>query len=119
MAAANLVLRFIVEVLGIVALAYAGFQISGNGLVKSAVGIGAPLVLVVVWALVVAPNTVNGLSQPQKDAIGTVLLLLAAGILVLAGRQALGIGFAALVASNAALMLAFGDGARAFEAVAR
>lgn len=36
MATANLVLRFIVEVLGIAALAYAGFRSPGNALVKTA-----------------------------------------------------------------------------------
>jgi hypothetical protein len=119
MAAANLVLRFIVEVLGIAALAYAGFHIPGSALVKAVAGIGAPLVLIIVWALVVAPNTSNGLQQVHKDLIGTVLLLLAAGALALTGRSALGIGFAILVGSNAALMFTFGAGSRVVEAVSR
>lgn len=86
MVAINLTLRFILELAGISALGYAGFQMSSNVLVRWLVVIGAPLVLIVAWALLVAPNTENGLSQPVKDAIGTVLLLSAAVALGIVGQ---------------------------------
>jgi hypothetical protein len=74
--------------------------------------VGLPIVFIAAWALVVAPNTVNGLSQPQKDVIGTVLLLAAAGALALVGQVPIALGFAVVVIANAALMLVFGADAR-------
>ena len=67
--------------------------------------------IVVLW-LVVAPNTANGLSQQQKDIIGTALLLGAAGALAIAGQPGLAIGFAVVVIVNAALLFVFGTDAR-------
>lgn len=112
MAVANLALRFILEVLGIAALAYAGFQVPGNGLIRAVVTIGAPLVFVVFWALVVAPNTANGLSQAQKDVIGTVLLVVAAIALGFAGQLGLAVAFGIVVLVNAVLLFLIGEDGR-------
>lgn len=120
MAVANLGLRFVVEVLGVAALAYTGFQVSDNALIRILATIGAPLALVITWAAVVAPNTANGLSQAQKDIVGTAILLLAAVALGFAGQLRLAIGFGIVVVANAALLFVFGPGARgALESVAR
>ncbi|MEJ7803629.1 MAG: YrdB family protein [Candidatus Limnocylindria bacterium] len=112
MAVANLTLRFLLELAAIAALAYSGFQASANGLIRAIAGIGAPLALIVIWAMVVAPNTANGLSQAQKDLIGTVLLVLTAVALGLAGQRGLAVGFGIVVLVNAALLFVFGQDAR-------
>ena len=88
MATMNLVIRFLAELGGIAALAYAGFQVATP--LRAITGIGAALAFIVVWWLIVAPNTANGLSQPQKDLIGTALLLVAAGALAIAGQPRAG-----------------------------
>lgn len=120
MAAANLVLRFLLEVAAIVALAYAGWRIPEAQAARWTGAIAAPTVFVVLWGLVAAPKRANGLSQRHKDVIGTVLLLVAAAGLALAGRPALAIASGVVVIANAALLLRFGPGAReAFEGVAR
>ncbi len=110
MATMNLVIRFLAELGGIAALAYAGFQVATP--LRAITGIGAALAFIVVWWLIVAPNTANGLSQPQKDLIGTALLLVAAGALAIAGQPGLAIGCAAVVIVNAAMLLVFGTDAR-------
>jgi hypothetical protein len=112
MAIANLTLRFLTELAGIAALGYAGFQVAGPMPLRAVAGIGAALALVITWALVVAPNTVTGLTQPQKDLIGTGLLLLAAVALAFAGQLRLAIAFAIVVVANTVLLFAFGHDAR-------
>jgi Protein of unknown function (DUF2568) len=113
MTTGNLALRFVAELLGILALAYAGFQAANDTVVRVIGSIGAPAVLIVVWALVVAPNADNRLPQPQRDLIGTGMLLLAAGALALAGQPRLAAAFAGLVIVNTALLFLFGHDAKA------
>jgi hypothetical protein len=112
MATLNLVIRFLAELAGIVAVGYAGFAVAAPLPVRAVTGIGAALALVVIWWLVVAPNTANGLSQPQKDVIGTALLLGAALVFGIAGQPALAVSFAAIVIINAAFLVVHGEGAR-------
>ena len=112
MATANLALRFLAELAGIGAVAYAAFQVAAPLPVRLAAGAGAALGLIAVWWLVVAPKAANGLTQPLKDLIGSAILLLAAGVLALAGQQGLAIGFAIVVVVNAALLFEFGSDAR-------
>jgi Protein of unknown function (DUF2568) len=112
MASANLVLRFALEIAGIGALAYYGLNAPVATPLRWIAAIGLAVALVVTWALVVAPNTVNGLSQAQKDVIGTVLLLAAAGALALAGQTSLAVGFAIAIVVNLILLFVFGQDAR-------
>lgn len=112
MAATNLVFRFLVELAGIGALAWIGLQLPIDGAARWIAVIGLPAVLVVVWALLVAPNADNGVPQATKDVIGTALLLAVAAGIALAGQPQVGIGFGLLVAANAALLFAFGPEAR-------
>ena len=113
MATANLALRFIVELVGVGALAYSGFQASSDGLIRTALAIVAPLALIVVWAFVVAPNATNALSQPQRDVIGTALLVLVAMALAATGQPAAAIVLGAVVVLNWALLIVFGADAAA------
>lgn len=92
-----LAIRFIVELLGVVAVAYWGWQTGTEGIGRIALAVGAAAALIVVWALVVAPKADNRLSQPVRDVIGTILLLVAAVGLAAAGRPQLAVVFAAVV----------------------
>lgn len=112
MAIANLALRFLTELTGIVAVGYAGFQIAGPLPLRAVTAVGAGLALILTWSFVVAPNAANGLAQPHKDLIGTALLLLAAAALAVAGQLRLAIAFALVVLANTALLFAFGQEAR-------
>ena len=112
MATMNLALRFLAELAAIAAMGYAGFQVVAPMPLPAIAGIGAAAAFVVVWALVAAPKTANGLSQQRKDIIGTALLLTAAGALAVAGQSTLAIGLAGVVVVNAALLFVFGQDAR-------
>ena len=112
MATANLAVRFLAELLGVAAIGYAGFQLAAPMPIRIVAGIGAAIALIATWAVVVAPNAANGLTQPQKDLIGTAVLLLAAGALAIAGQMQPAIAFALLIVANAALLFVFGQGAR-------
>ena len=108
MAAANLVVRFVVELIGVGAFGYWGLQASSFGPARIALGLGAPLALMVVWAIVVAPNAVNALSQPRRAAIGTGLLLAAAVALAVAGQPIAAVVFGAAVILNWLFLVVLG-----------
>ena len=113
MALANLALRFHLELGGLAGAGYAAYQLAGTGAgsFRWLAAAAAGAAIVVLWALVVAPRTANGLSQPQKDLIGTFLLLLVAAALALAGQLPVAIGFGLIVVANAILLVVFGDAA--------
>jgi len=64
-----------------------------------------------VWAVVVAPNATNALAQPQRDAIGTVLLVLVALALAAAGQPTAAAIFGVVVVLNWLLLIVFGQDA--------
>lgn|SRR5512143_2885896 len=109
MVLANLAVRFIVELIGVGALGFAAYQAPLEGPARIGLSVGAPLALVVVWAIVVAPKAANALSQPQRDAIGTGLLVLVAVALAAAGQPTGAAVFGAVVVANWLLGLAFGQ----------
>jgi hypothetical protein len=112
MAIAMLTLRFITELAGVVAVGYAAFQIEAPTPVRLLAAVVAAIGFAVVWGVVAAPRTHNGLTQPTKDAIGTALLLAAAGLLAVAGQPGVALGFAVVVVANTAVLFALGPDAR-------
>ena len=109
MVIANLALRFALELFGIGALAYWGFN-SANSVVPPVVlGLGAALALIVVWSLVVAPKAKNRLPQRHRTLIGTALLLGTAVALGAAGQPGVALVFAGVVVANQAMLILFGD----------
>jgi len=112
MAIANLALRFVVELAGVGALAYWGSQ-AADGPEALVLAIGAPLAMIVAWAVVVAPKAHNALTQPQRDLIGTGLLLGSAAALLAAGHATVALAFGAIVVVNWIVLAASGEQARA------
>jgi uncharacterized protein DUF2568 len=111
MAIANLALRFAVELLGVAALGSWGYQAAGGGPAGFLLAVGAAVALIAVWAVVVARNADNALTQPQRDVIGTGLLLLSATALFAAGQPTAAVAFGAVVVVNWLLLIAFGPAA--------
>ena len=112
MAILNLTLRFLLELAGIAAFGIWGLSATGDPRLNLVVAVIAVAAVIGVWALVVAPNARNGLSQSRKDVIGTAILLIAAVALIAAGQPIAGLGFGALVLANAAVLAALGPAAR-------
>ena len=112
MTIANLALRFVVELVGVGAFGYWGFSASDSTLIHWLAGIGTPLLVIVVWALLIAPKAPGPLTQPQRMISGTGILLVAALALGMAGQTLAGLAFGAIVVVNAILLLALGGDAR-------
>jgi hypothetical protein len=100
-----LVLRFLLEVAGVAALAWWGIKAGSDDLSRAGLAIIAAGGLIVIWALVVAPKARNPLSPTTRWLIGTVLLMVAAVALWTVGPQELAILFAVLVAIDTAILL--------------
>ncbi len=102
---ANLALRFLLELCALVALGYWGFQ-TGQGLLsKIGLGIGVPLLTVVIWVMFIAPNAVVHLPEPIPFVLGLIILGLAAAALAAAGHSTLALVFGVIIVINAILML--------------
>jgi hypothetical protein len=100
-------LRFLLELGGLAALAYWGGHASPDLPIALLLGIAAPAVLILVWALFVAPRAVFPMPRMAQAIAGGVLLEIAALALVIAGVPIVGLAYGALVAiDTAALTLA-------------
>ena len=108
---ANLAVRFFVELIGVGLVGYWGFTASDHAVVRVLLGVGAVVVFIVIWGLFLAPTASSGLSKVQKDILGTIVLLIAAGAFAAAGQPTAALVFAAVVIVNAALLFVFGDAA--------
>lgn len=97
----NLVFRFILELVVLVALFLWGVSVSDQLVVQVVLAVGVPVLVVVIWGLFVAPRASRRLPDPQRLAVEVVIF--GAGVLAfLAAGQAL---LAVLLAAAAALSL--------------
>ena len=108
MTAINLTLRFVLELAGLAAVAFASLQ-GFEGVARWLVAIGAPAALALFWAYVVAPGAANPLSPSLREVIGSLAPLCAAGALALAGHPRLAIVFAVLIVTNNLLLAVMRD----------
>lgn len=108
MAPLNLALRFLLELAGIVALWFVGWQASDVLPLRLLAAFGGAGLLVALWAVVVAPKAANRIPQTTRMLIGTALLLGCAGVLALAGQAVLAGAFAVLNVVNTIVLLAMG-----------
>jgi hypothetical protein len=101
----NDVLRFLLELGALAALAYWGFS-TREGAAAGALGRGAPVAAAVFWGLFVAPMARFPVSRASRVVLGLVVFGLAAAALADAGEAILAIVFGALALLNATIMLA-------------
>lgn len=106
-AALNLAARFALELIGVAALAYAGFQSTTSPL-RWLFAVAAPAAMIAFWALVVAPRAVNPIPPAGREVLGTITLLACAAALAATGRPRLGIALGVLAVLNNVLLLALG-----------
>jgi hypothetical protein len=105
MTAANDLLRFALELAGVAALAVWGWVAGGSGLLRYVLAVGAPLILIVIWAVFIAPNSDSPLAPTLRALVGSGLLLVAALLLWLVGFRIAAVVFAVLIAINTILIL--------------
>ena len=105
MRAANLALRFVLELCALAALSYWGFHTGSSEAGRWFLGIGAPLVAAVVWGLFIAPRRRFGVPTAAWVGLQIVVFGAALAALFAADEPTLAIVFGALVVVNAALMI--------------
>ncbi len=110
MRALNLAVRFIAELLAVGFVAAWGYSLATNQVARVAMALVAAALLVTAWGTILAPRARSGLTGPQRTAIGTLVLLAAAGGLAVVGQPVAAAAFSAVVVVNAAALLATGPG---------
>lgn len=100
----NLALSFFLELAMLGSFGYWGFHTGKTAILNFILGIGVPLVTIVLWGIFMAPNSSTRLQGAAYYAVYFTLFALAVGALFLAGKPILGILFAALVVVNSTLV---------------
>jgi len=108
--AANLTLRFLLELAAIGALGYWGFRTGSGPIGKAALGIGAPVLAMVVWGTFVAPKASVAVADPVRLLISLAVFGAAAVALYATRQDTLVWVFAGLVAVNVMLLHGFDVG---------
>ena len=106
---ANLALAFFLELGVLVALGYWGFHTGPNILVKIGLGIGLPVIAIIVWGFWGAPNSTTQLQGFWFLLLQIIFFGAAAVALYTANQRTLGIAFALIFALNCALAYAWGQ----------
>jgi len=96
----QLLLRFLLELCALAALAYAGWQTTESFWLRLLVAIALPLVAAVVWGQWVAPNARRPLPDPVRLIPEWLVFGGATVALILTGHPLLGVALAVLAAGN-------------------
>ena len=102
--AANLALRFVLELLALAALAWWGVHAGGSIPADIALGAGTPLAAAFVWARYAAPRSARRLRGPARTVLELAVLGAGAAGLAATGHALLAGSFAAVVLVNAVLL---------------
>jgi hypothetical protein len=89
--AANLVLRFVLELGALAALAYATVRLADGTLAELVLGVGTPLLAGVVWGLFVAPKATFDAPLLVRLLAEALVMVSAGVLLIVAGSVALGV----------------------------
>jgi hypothetical protein len=109
MRAANLGLKFVLELCMLAALAYWGAQAGDSTFGDVVLAVAAPLAAAVVWGIYAAPKARRRLPLVPRLVLELCVFAVAALALAVAGAPVLALVFAAVVALNTALLVAAGD----------
>ncbi|MBI1281965.1 MAG: DUF2568 domain-containing protein [Anaerolineaceae bacterium] len=102
--ALNLGLAFLLELLMLVAFGYWGFNTGDSALVHWLLGLGVPLVAIVIWGIFNAPNSARRLPRLPRTILELAMFGLAALALVIAGQPTWAVIFIVLVIVNQILL---------------
>lgn len=102
---ANLALSFLLELAMVVAFGVWGYHVGGTTLLKWVLGLGLPLITMVLWGMFMAPKATNRVGWPWLPLIAGTLFLLAALALYVAGYKTHGIVVAVFAVINTCLVL--------------
>jgi len=112
----NLLIRFLLELAALGALAWWGAGAAGGALASILLGAGLPLAAATLWGLFVAPRRRHEIPRAGRFVLQVLVLGGAAAALVAGDHPALGVALAAASALNGALLLALAGRANSFPA---
>ena len=101
----NLALSFILELCAVGALAYWGFKASENTLLRLILGVGAPLIMIVIWGMYLAPRSTRRFKEPVLSVAQLIIFGLAAAALAAAGQSTAAAIFLAATLVNLVMAL--------------
>lgn len=101
----NLVVRFLLEICALIAISYWGFKTGQGMFFKLLLGVGAPLVAVLIWGMLGSPAAPYRLDVPLR--IGLEILINGAATLALitTGKGSLALPFVVVIIVNKILMI--------------
>jgi hypothetical protein len=118
MIAANLTIRFLIELCALAALCYWGFATGDGTLADLAIGLGAPALAVLAWGAFVAPKRMVATAPLAVRMAAELAVIGAAAVgLYAAGSHTLGIALAVVWAVNKASLSIWGGEAISGEAI--
>ncbi|NES17189.1 MULTISPECIES: YrdB family protein [Micromonospora] len=109
MKAALLTLAFLLELAMLAAAGWWGFTLDAGWLVRLLAGLGAPLLLAVVWGIFCSPRASVPLPAPAKLGVQAASFVTGGLLLALAGQPVPGAVLVALWAVDKALLTHLGD----------
>jgi chromate transport protein ChrA len=74
----NLAVSFLLELAMLAAFSYAGFHTSKSNVAHWIIGLGVPVIIIVFWAIYMAPNASGRLSDSIRQIVSFILFELAA-----------------------------------------
>jgi uncharacterized protein DUF2568 len=99
---ANLAVRFLIELSAQAATAYWGYE-SGSGVTRWVLAVGAPTLVILVWALFIAPKRTIELARPIRLVLEFTVFGAAALALAATGQRTLAVVFAVVAAIGGTL----------------
>ena len=106
---ANLALAFLLELCVLAALVFWGFSSGSGTLIKIVLGIGVPVLAIIIWALFGAPRGPWHLNGIWYLLLKIVFFGSAVVALYIAGQHVLGVVFALIFVVNMVLLYAWGQ----------
>jgi hypothetical protein len=100
----NLGLAFLLELVMLAAYGYWGFQVGDSTLIHILLGIGVPVLVIILWGLFEAPRAFRPLPQPWHSILKVVLFGGSVLALFAAGQLALALIFAVVLIIHAVLL---------------
>ncbi len=100
----NLLVRFLLELCMLAAVGYWGFK-TQSGVMRIVLGIGLPILFIVIWSLFVAPKAAYPLRGIPHVVLSLILLGSGAVALFASGRAGLGWVYAIVLIVNQVLLM--------------
>ncbi|MBY0122906.1 YrdB family protein [Bacillus sp. S/N-304-OC-R1] len=102
---ANLLLRLMLELSVLISIGYWGFQYKSSFMIKFGLGIGVPILVIIVWGTFIAPNSAYQLPLTLRIIMELIVFGLGGYALYSSGHQSLFKTFTILVCINMILLL--------------